>query len=135
MSKFCIVDFDNQTDEIPPLPVIIKPVDRSGSVCVKTIHKKSEIPNAVKAAINASICKKAIIEQKIEKCGPQICGDGFARKSRLNLTFLVMDTFMTINSKQLHLLNRFHLHDKDTQKRIDQLVDVEQPAMIMVNLM
>jgi len=121
--KFCIVDFDNQTDEIPPLPVIIKPVDRSGSVCVKTIHKKSEIPNAVKAAINASICKKAIIEQKIEKCGPQICGDGFARKGRVKFNLFGDGYFHDHKFQTTPFAESFpSTHGEDIQKKIvDQL--------------
>ena len=88
---------------------------------VKTIHKKSEIPNAVKAAINASICKKAIIEQKIEKCGPQIWR--WICKSRVEFNLFGDGYFHDHKFQTTPFAESFpSTHDKDTQKRIvDQL--------------
>lgn len=48
-----------------PLPVIVKPTDRSGSRGITKVSKKEEIEKAVKKSINESFEKKALIEEFI----------------------------------------------------------------------
>lgn len=47
-------------------PLIVKPVDRSGSLGVVKVSTKKELINAVRAALDFSFCKQAIVEEYIE---------------------------------------------------------------------
>jgi biotin carboxylase len=47
-------------------PVIVKPVDRSGSRGVTKVLFENQLPEAINYAINESFCKKAIIEEYID---------------------------------------------------------------------
>lgn len=49
-----------------PLPVIVKPVDRSGSRGVNKVTQIEELRTAIELAIDESISKRAIIEQYID---------------------------------------------------------------------
>lgn len=49
-----------------PFPLIVKPVDRSGSLGVCLVDKKSDLLSAVQNAIDLSFKKSAIIEQYIQ---------------------------------------------------------------------
>ena len=48
------------------LPLIVKPVDRSGSKGVTKVNNINELNNAVNRALYVSLCKQAIIEEFIE---------------------------------------------------------------------
>ncbi len=65
------------------LPLIVKPVDRSGSRGVGIIHTLEEAEQKVEAAFEVSIKKQIILEQYIEKQGRQVCGDGYMENGRL----------------------------------------------------
>jgi biotin carboxylase len=47
-------------------PLIVKPLDRSGSRGVTKVLLEDELPRAINYAINESFCKKAIVEEFIE---------------------------------------------------------------------
>ena len=64
-------------------PVMVKPVDSSGSKGVSKINHSSELENAVKAALVYSRCKRFIIEEYVEKYRYQIAGDGFSVDGKL----------------------------------------------------
>lgn len=64
-------------------PVMVKPVDSSGSKGVKKIDSASLLKDAVDDAMNYSRCKRFIIEEYVEKYGYQIAGDGFSVDGRL----------------------------------------------------
>lgn len=59
-------------------PVMVKPVDSSGSKGINKILSKDEIEFAYNDAMNYSRCKRIVIEDFIEKKGYQISGDGFS---------------------------------------------------------
>lgn len=65
------------------LPVMIKPVDSSGSKGVKRIDNRNELRDAVEDAMKYSRCKRFIIEEYVEKYGYQIAGDGFSVDGKL----------------------------------------------------
>lgn len=67
-------------------PVIVKPVDSSGSKGVTVIHDEKDIKNAIEVAVEKSRSKKFIIEEFIEPKGTQLHGDGFVVDGKL--TFL-----------------------------------------------
>ena len=47
-------------------PLIVKPVDRSGSLGVAKVNSKSELGDAVVKALDCSFCKQAIVEEYVE---------------------------------------------------------------------
>lgn len=67
-------------------PVMIKPVDSSGSKGVVKVYNKEEVKCAVEEALSYSRGRKFIIEEFIEKKGYQISGDGFSVDGKLVFT-------------------------------------------------
>lgn len=59
-------------------PVMVKPVDSSGSKGINKILSKNEIEFAYRDAMKYSRCKRIVVENFIEKKGYQISGDGFS---------------------------------------------------------
>ena len=67
-------------------PVMVKPVDASGSKGVVKVEKLSTLQDAVKEALSYSRRKKFIIEEFISKKGYQVSGDGFSVDGKLVFT-------------------------------------------------
>jgi len=64
-------------------PVMVKPVDSSGSKGISLITKPEEIEDKVRYALEFSRNKRFVIEEYVEKYGYQIAGDGFSVDGRL----------------------------------------------------
>ncbi len=75
------IDFDNFK-----LPIMVKPVDSSGSKGVVKVNDRNELYSAVKEALFYSKRKRFIIEEFIVKKGYQISGDGFSFDGQLVFT-------------------------------------------------
>jgi len=75
------------------LPVIIKPVDSSGSKGISRIDDWSQISSAYRNAVSFSRCGKIIIEEFLEKFGYQIAGDGLVVDGRLVFRYFGNDHF------------------------------------------
>ncbi|WP_332648203.1 ATP-grasp domain-containing protein [Lysinibacillus sp. 54212] len=73
-----IADFDNFK-----MPVLIKPVDSSGSRGVSKIDSIDFLQEKVERALSFSRKKRFIIEEYIEKDGYQVGGDGFSVNGKL----------------------------------------------------
>jgi len=58
-------------------PVLIKPVDSSGSKGVTVVDRSEDIADAYDLAVEKSRCKRVVVEEYIEPLGPQIHGDAF----------------------------------------------------------
>ncbi len=71
-------------------PVMVKPVDSSGSKGVSKVTKEEDFEGAFELALSYSISKKVIIEKYIKKKTYQIDGDGFIRDGKI-YSFFVMD--------------------------------------------
>ena len=65
------------------LPVMIKPVDSSGSRGVSKIDSLEQLEEKVELALEFSNSKQFIIEEYIENYGPHIGGDGFSVDGKL----------------------------------------------------
>lgn len=65
------------------LPVIVKPVDASGSKGVTRVRSLREMRGAIERALTASRTGQAIVETFVEKLGPQICGDGYFQDGQI----------------------------------------------------
>lgn len=67
-------------------PVMVKPVDSSGSKGVVKIYNDEQLKPAVEEALSYSQSRRIIIEEFIEKKGYQISGDGFSVDGKLVFT-------------------------------------------------
>lgn len=67
-------------------PVMVKPVDSSGSKGVVKIFSKDELKAAVEEALSYSRGKRFIVEEFIVKKGYQVSGDGFSYNGKLVFT-------------------------------------------------
>lgn len=65
------------------MPVMLKPVDSSGSKGVKKINTVDELKSALDSTVHYSLSKRFIIEEYVEKSGYQIDGDGFSVDGQL----------------------------------------------------
>ena len=77
-------------------PVIVKPVDSSGSKGVSKIDAYEDINDKLDVAMSYSRGKKIIIEEFVEKFGYQIAGDGLSIDGKLVFYCFANDHF---NSK------------------------------------
>ena len=67
-------------------PVMVKPVDSSGSKGVVKIENATQLKDAVREALSYSRGKRFIIEEFIVKKGYQVSGDGFSVNGKLVFT-------------------------------------------------
>jgi len=67
-------------------PLMVKPVDSSGSKGVVKIYRKEELKDAVNEALSYSRSKRFIVEEFIVKKGYQVSGDGFSVDGKLVFT-------------------------------------------------
>ena len=67
-------------------PLMVKPVDSSGSKGVVKIGKPEELKAAVEEALSYSRCGRFIVEEFIRKKGYQVSGDGFSVNGKLVFT-------------------------------------------------
>ena len=64
-------------------PIIIKPVDSSGSKGVTVVNNVNDVQNAIECALEKSRSKIFIIEEYIEPVGKQLHGDGFVQNGKV----------------------------------------------------
>ena len=65
------------------IPVVVKPVDSSGSKGVTVVREHNRLDEAKALARSFSRSGKIIIEEFVERRGPQIAGDGFVVDGKL----------------------------------------------------
>lgn len=77
--------YDEAVKEIDSFrfPVMVKPVDSSGSKGVVKIFSSGELEDAVEEALSYSRGKRFIVEEFIVKKGYQVSGDGFSVDGKL----------------------------------------------------
>ena len=65
--RFKLVQLPEEIESIDlEYPLIVKPVDRSGSLGIEKVNCKGELDAAVEKALEFSFCKQAIVEEYIE---------------------------------------------------------------------
>lgn len=64
-------------------PVMVKPVDSSGSKGVSRVDEPAQLAAAWQLARSFSRCGRVLLETWVERAGPQIAGDGYVRDGRL----------------------------------------------------
>lgn len=82
----------NSLSENVSYPVMVKPCDGSGSKSVRRVDSKSELMDACREAIGASLIKKALIEDFVD--GKEYGVDSFVYKGEIYVLG-VMDKYMT----------------------------------------
>ena len=113
------------------LPVMVKPVDSSGSKGVTKISDIKNLESAIKYALNFSRNKRFIIEEYVEKFGYQIAGDGFSVDGKLvfrcfaneHFNLKAGNPFVPIGESWPYNMP-MHIHDKihnETQRLLDLL--------------
>lgn len=75
------------------LPVIVKPVDSSGSKGVSHIDTQNEAKNKLEYAMSFSRGKRIIVEEFVEKYGYQIAGDALSVDGELVFRYFANDHF------------------------------------------
>lgn len=75
------------------LPLIVKPVDSSGSKGVSKIENISDAINKLENAMSFSRGKKIIVEEFVKKFGYQIAGDGLSVDGKLVFRYFANDHF------------------------------------------
>lgn len=75
------------------LPVVVKPVDSSGSKGVRILHDLATFPEALKYSESFSRSGKVIVEEFIKREGRQIAGDGFVVDGKLEFTCFANEHF------------------------------------------
>ena len=90
-------DLGNAIDDLKnnyfKYPVIVKPVDSSGSKGVSKIDSIDEENDKLDYAMSFSRSKKIIIEEFVEKFGYQIVGDGLSVNGKLVFRYFANDHF------------------------------------------
>jgi carbamoylphosphate synthase large subunit len=82
-------EFKKATDYVlgKKVPLIIKPIDNSGSRGIGIVKKYDHISSLIANAFRESFSKKIIIEDFIDKSGKQVCGDGYFEGNKLKYIF------------------------------------------------
>lgn len=88
--KDALKDIENNTFKFP---VIVKPVDSSGSKGVGKIDEVKDAPEKLQCAMRFSRSKRIIIEEFVEKYGYQIAGDGLSVDGKLVFRYFANDHF------------------------------------------
>lgn len=81
--------------EVFKFPVIVKPVDSSGSKGVSKIDNIENAKHKLEYAMSFSRCKRIIVEEFVEKLGYQIAGDGLSVDGKLVFRYFANDHFNT----------------------------------------
>ncbi|MEK4424521.1 ATP-grasp domain-containing protein [Solibacillus sp. FSL K6-1523] len=79
------------------MPVMIKPVDSSGSKGVSKIDSITLLEEKVETALSFSRAKRFLIEEYIENFGPHVGGDGFSVDGKLVFRCFSNEYFSTTN--------------------------------------
>lgn len=90
-------EIDDLLDHYPGGKAILKPVDSSGSKGVAFIECQADIIKAFENAKQFSHSNKVILEQFIEKKGPQLHGEGFVVNGKIVFLLLGDQIFSTLN--------------------------------------
>lgn len=82
---FCYTDYDRFIADKDKFnfPVMVKPVDSSGSKGINKVCSVDELDFAYNDAMKYSRCKRIVVEKFIQKKGYQISGDGFSVNGEL----------------------------------------------------
>lgn len=103
-------------------PVMVKPVDSSGSKGVVKIYSVDELKAAVDEALSYSRGKRFVIEEFIVKKGYQVSGDGFSVDGELVFTSYGNELYSGKGTREYVALGEFwpSLLTDEQKKRVDE---------------
>ncbi len=103
------------------LPVMVKPVDSSGSKGVVKVTDVSKLKEAVTEALQYSRRKRFIVEEFIVKNGYQVSGDGFSVDGRLIFTSYGNELYSGKGTREYVALGEFwpSLLTDEQQDKVD----------------
>lgn len=130
-SGYSILDEAKKEFHTYKMPVMVKPIDSSGSKGVTKVSSIQELDSAVKYALKFSKAKRFIIEEYVKKDGYQIAGDGFSVDGKLvfrcfaneHFNLKTGNPFVPIGESWPYNMPK-KIHDKihkETQKLLDLL--------------
>lgn len=102
-------------------PVMVKPVDSSGSKGVVKVYNKDEMKAAVEEALSYSRTKRFVVEEFIQKKGYQISGDGFSVDGKLVFTSYGNELYSGKGTREYVALGEFwpSLLTQEQKDRVD----------------
>lgn len=102
-------------------PVMVKPVDSSGSKGVVKVYDREGVKTAVEEALSYSRGGRFIIEEFIEKKGYQVSGDGFSVDGRLAFTSYGNELYSGKGTREYVALGEFwpSLLTAEQKKKVD----------------
>lgn len=103
-------------------PVMVKPVDSSGSKGVVKIYDVDELKDAVAEALSYSRGKRFIIEEFIVKKGYQVSGDGFSVDGKLVFTSYGNELYSGKGTREYVALGEFwpSLLTEEQKNKVDE---------------
>ena len=112
------------------LPVMVKPVDSSGSKGISKLTNWSQLEDDVKEALNYSRTKRFLIEEFIAKKGFQISGDAFSVDGKLVFHCLGNEFYDASADKDFAPLGECwpfqmeHRYIEDLEKQLQELISM-----------
>lgn len=103
------------------LPVMVKPVDSSGSKGVVKVDSVQDLQAAVDEALSYSRGKRIVVEEFIEKKGYQVSGDGFSVDGKLVFTSYGNELYSGKGTRNYVALGEFwpSLLTAEQKRRVD----------------
>ena len=104
-------------------PIMLKPVDSSGSKGVVRIDSPSEVADCFSAALAYSRCKRIIVEEFITPQGSQMHGDAFVKDGKVEFIYLGDHHFDSSINNLVPVSTTFpSLHPEDDIRRVESEV-------------
>lgn len=117
------VKFEDAYEKIDEynLPVMVKPVDSSGSKGVVKVCSKEQLKSAVEEALSYSRSKRFVMEEFIEKKGYQVSGDGFSVNGKLVFTSYGNELYSSKGTREYVALGEFwpSLMTSEQKQKVD----------------
>ena len=124
----------NEVDEFI-FPIMVKPVDSSGSKGVVKVERRSGLKDAVEEALYYSRSKKFVVEEFIEKKGYQVSGDGFSVDGKLVFSSYGNELYSGKGTRDYLALGEFwpSLLTKEQKEKVDAEIQNIITALNMRN--
>ena len=124
----------NEVDEFI-FPIMVKPVDSSGSKGVVKVERRSGLKDAVEEALYYSRSKKFVVEEFIEKKGYQVSGDGFSLDVKLVFSSYGNELYSGKGTRDYLALGEFwpSLLTKEQKEKVDAEIQNIITALNMRN--
>ena len=102
------------------LPVVVKPVDSSGSRGVTVVHDWGDMETAYAHALSFSRTKRVIVEEFVGRMGEQIIGEGFVWRGELIVSCFGKHRFDPRINGLVPVGGDFPFGDEDTRRSLRQ---------------